>query len=169
MAAVLNTVVFPVAGLGTRMLPATRAVPKELLPVVDRPLIHYAVDEALAAGARRLVFVAGRNESALKSYFSGVSFPDQVRCIYVRQPRALGLGHAVLCAREVVEDDSFGLILPDDLIIDPAEQALLQMARYHDRSGATAIGGEPVYCQDIRCYGITELERLEESRREHIR
>src|SRR5690625_7776879 len=112
------------------MLPATRAVPKELLPVVDRPLIHYAVDEALAAGVRRLVFVAGRNESALRSYFSGVSFPDRVRGIYVRQPRALGLGHAVLCARQGVEDDSLGLILPDGRIVR-AEPALLQMARYH--------------------------------------
>ncbi|HLR87375.1 MAG TPA: UTP--glucose-1-phosphate uridylyltransferase [Wenzhouxiangella sp.] len=160
----LNTVVFPVAGLGTRMLPATRAVPKELLPVVDRPLIHYAVDEALAAGARRLVFVAGRNESALKSYFSGVSLPDQARCIYVRQPRALGLGHAVLCAREVVEDDSFGLILPDDLIIAPAEPALLQMARYHDRSGASVIGVEAVPREDTARYGIAEIDWLEDSR-----
>src|SRR5690625_7537145 len=109
------------------MLPATRAVPKELLPVVDRPLIHYAVDEALAAGARRLVFVAGCNESALKSYFSGVSLPDQVRCISVRQPRALGLGHAVFCVREGVEDDSSSLIRPEERHVVPAEPPRLRI------------------------------------------
>src|SRR5690625_6452730 len=107
------------------MLPATRAVPKELLPVVDRPLIHYAVDEALAAGARRLVFVAGCNESALKSYFSGVSLPDQVRCIYVRQPRDMGLGHAVLCVCEVDEDDRFGLLLTTISFISSNVPALI--------------------------------------------
>src|SRR5690625_5597383 len=114
------------------MLPATRAVPKELLPVVDRPLIHYAVDEALAAGARRLVFVAGCNESALKSYFSGVSLPEQVRFIYVRQPRALGMGHEVLCVRDVVEDDRFGLILPDDLLYVTGYTAMQHIVSYID-------------------------------------
>src|SRR5699024_10159290 len=119
----IETVVFPVAGLGTRFLPATKAIPKEMLPVVDKPLIQYAVEEAVAAGARRLVFVTGRTKSAIADHFdtafeleteleqrdkhellalAQATVPEGVECLYVRQRQALGLGHAVLCARSLV-------------------------------------------------------------------
>ncbi len=133
----LRKVVFPVAGLGTRFLPATKVVAKEMLPVLDRPLIQYAVDEAVDAGADTLVFVTNRYKHAIADYFDKAyeleaklqekgkdellalvqgTLPRNVRCVFVTQPEALGLGHAVLCAKPVVGDEPFGVILPDDLI-----------------------------------------------------
>src|SRR5438045_6025281 len=132
----IRKAVFPVAGLGTRFLPATKAQPKEMLPVVDKPLIQYAVEEAYAAGIRHMIFVTGRNKRAIEDHFDTayeleneleanrkddllklVRFvPEDMECAYVRQPRALGLGHAVLCAQPLVGDEPFAVLLADDLM-----------------------------------------------------
>src|SRR6187200_872660 len=130
--------IFPVAGLGTRSLPATKAMPKEMLPIVDKPLVQYAVEEAYAAGIRQMIFVTGRHKRAIEDHFdltfeledalekSGKAEllalvravkPEDMECVYVRQPKALGLGHAVLCGRHVVGDNPFAVLLPDDLMI----------------------------------------------------
>src|SRR3954471_1882921 len=133
----ITKAVFPVAGMGTRFLPVTKASPKEMLPVVDKPLIQYAVEEAVAAGITQMVFITGRNKRAIEDHFDkayeletelaarnkhqmlellqGI-LPKHVSCIYVRQTEALGLGHAILCARPVVSNDPFAVILADDLI-----------------------------------------------------
>ncbi|AKS40905.1 UTP--glucose-1-phosphate uridylyltransferase GalU [Wenzhouxiangella marina] len=178
----LNTVVFPVAGLGTRFLPATKVIPKEMLPIVDRPLIQYAVEEAVAAGARRLVFVTGRTKGAIGDYFDKAYeletelarrgkddllaqveelLPSNVECLYVRQPEALGLGHAILCARSLVPDESFGIILPDDLIDHPPEPALAQLARHHADTGASVISVEEVAREQTRAYGVVDVDAFE--------
>src|SRR5574337_578330 len=137
----VRTAVFPVAGLGTRFLPATKASPKEMLPVVDKPLIQYAVEEAYAAGVREMIFVTGRHKRPIEDHFDmtfelelaleqsgkhdlldvvrGVK-PDDMECIYVRQAQALGLGHAVLCAQRLIGDEPFAVLLADDLMVgDP--------------------------------------------------
>ena len=134
---IIRKAVFPVAGLGTRFLPATKASPKEMLPVVDKPLIQYAVEEAVAAGITELIFITGRGKRAIEDHFDRAFeveaeltargkaemlravreiVPPHVKCIYLRQPQALGLGHAVLCAQPVVGDQPFAVILADDLI-----------------------------------------------------
>jgi UTP--glucose-1-phosphate uridylyltransferase len=177
----LNTVVFPVAGLGTRFLPATKTVPKEMLPVVDRPLIQYAVEEALAAGARRLVFVTGRTKGAIGDYFDkayeletelerrgkqdvldalSALLPSDAECLYVRQPEALGLGHAILCARSLVPDEAFGIILPDDLIHHPTDPVMAQLARHHEASGASVVSVEAVPRERTRSYGVVDVDDL---------
>jgi len=133
----IRKAVFPVAGLGTRFLPATKAMPKEMLPIVDRPLIQYAVEEAVAAGITELIFVTGRNKRAIEDHFDRVPeleydleaknknalletvrnvIPDSVKCVYTRQPAALGLGHAVLCAATIVGNEPFAVLLADDMI-----------------------------------------------------
>src|SRR5258706_11361051 len=148
MSKALRKVVFPVAGLGTRFLPATKVVAKEMLPVLDKPLIQYAVDEAVEAGADPLIFVTNRYKHAIADYFdvayeldrklesSGKHdllaavqnvIPKHVRCVFVTQSEALGLGHAVLCAKAVVGDEPFGVVLPDDLIWNRGKGALRQM------------------------------------------
>ena len=149
--------IFPVAGLGTRSLPATKALPKEMLPVVDKPLIQYAVEEAYAAGVREMIFVTGRHKRAIEDHFdttfelesalekaeqagaarrsSAAIKPDDMECVYVRQPQALGLGHAVLCARSLVGDEPFAVLLPDDLMIG-TPPVLAQMVEQFDARGA---------------------------------
>jgi len=175
----IDTVVFPVAGLGTRFLPATKAIPKEMLPVVDKPLIQYAVEEAVAAGARRMVFVTGRTKNAIADHFDMAyeleteleqrgkhellelaqnTVPAGVECLYVRQRQALGLGHAVLCARSLVAGDSFGLILPDDLVDNGNDPVLSQLARHHAENGASVISVEEVPCEKTRSYGVVDVE-----------
>lgn len=181
----LRKVVFPVAGLGTRFLPATKAVAKEMLPVLDRPLIQYAVDEAIDAGADTLVFVTNRYKHAIADYFDKAyeleakleqagkdallaavqgTLPRHVRCVFVTQPEALGLGHAVLCARPVVGDEPFGIILPDDLIWNgpPAAGrpgALRQMAAVAaEEGGAGVIAVEEVPREETQKYGIVDAE-----------
>src|SRR6185369_12197454 len=168
--------VIPAAGLGTRFLPATKASPKEMLPVVDKPLIQYAVEEALAAGATRLVFITGASKRAIEDHFDtdteleklldaqGKSkLADQVRsvlpasatCIYIRQPAPLGLGHAVLCARPAVGDEPFFVHLADDLIY--AEQPCLkQMAEVHARQRCSVLGVEEVEPSETDKYGIVD-------------
>jgi UTP--glucose-1-phosphate uridylyltransferase len=166
--------VFPVAGLGTRFLPATKASPKEMLPIVDKPLIQYAAEEAIAAGVDELIFVTGRNKRSIEDHFDtayeleteleakGKSalldavrnvVPNSVSCVYIRQPVALGLGHAVLCAKQVVGNDPFAVILADDLISgDPS--ALRQMSDLYDHYRCSVIGVQTVARADTRSYGI---------------
>ena len=174
----IRTAVFPVAGRGTRFLPATKASPKEMLPVVDKPLIQYAVEEALAAGARRLVFITGAAKRAIEDHFDsdeelehmleaqGKSdllnqirsvLPSYAACIYIRQPAPLGLGHAVLCALPAVGAEPFFVHLADDLI--RAEKSCLQqMAEVYEAKRASVLGVEVVPRRDTDKYGIVETE-----------
>ena len=174
----IRTAVFPVAGRGTRFLPATKASPKEMLPVVDKPLIQYAVEEALAAGAQRLVFITGATKRAIEDHFDsdpelehmleqqGKSdllnqlrsvLPSYASCIYIRQPAPLGLGHAVLCAQPAVGAEPFFVHLADDLIL--SEVAVLgQMAQVYDAKRASILGVEVVPRSDTDKYGIVAVE-----------
>ena len=175
---VIRTAVFPVAGRGTRFLPATKASPKEMLPVVDKPLIQYAVEEALAAGARRLVFITGASKRAIEDHFDsdqelehlltaqGKSdllktlrsvLPSYASCIYIRQPAPLGLGHAVLCAQPAVGAEPFFVHLADDLIRG-AVGCLEQMAGVYDAKRASVLGVEAVARRDTDKYGIVAVE-----------
>ena len=180
----LRKVVFPVAGLGTRFLPATKVVAKEMLPVLDKPLIQYAVDEAVDAGADTLVFVTNRYKHAIADYFDKAyeleaklqekgkdellalvqgTLPRNVRAIFVTQPEALGLGHAVLCAKPVVGDEPFGVILPDDLIWNKGKGALGQMAELaQSQSAAGVIAVEEVPQNETDKYGIVDAEPVDE-------
>ena len=174
----IRTAVFPVAGRGTRFLPATKASPKEMLPIVDKPLIQYAVEEALAAGARNLVFITGASKRAIEDHFDsdpelesalesqGKSellesvrsiLPSEASCIFIRQPAPLGLGHAVLCARPVVGDQPFFVHLADDLI-DAEESVLGQMAKASPNGRASVVGVENVAQADTGKYGIVGTE-----------
>ncbi|HLR30363.1 MAG TPA: UTP--glucose-1-phosphate uridylyltransferase GalU [Paenalcaligenes sp.] len=153
----IRKAVFPVAGMGTRFLPATKAMPKEMLPVVDKPLIQYAVEEAIAAGVTELIFVTGRNKRAIEDHFDRAPeleadlkakhkielldrvrnvIPDHIHCIYTRQPAPLGLGHAVLCAAPIVGDEPFLVILADDLLDaqTPVSRQLVKAAHEHNGS-----------------------------------
>ncbi len=177
----LHKVVFPVAGLGTRFLPATKVVAKEMLPVLDRPLIQYAVDEAVEAGADTLVFVTNRYKHAIADYFdtayeleqklaeAGKSdlltivrsvLPAHVRCVFVTQPEPRGLGHAVLCAAPVIGDEPFGVILPDDLIRAPHAGALKQMADLAAARGSGVVAVEEVPPLQTQKYGIVDAEPI---------
>ncbi len=178
----IRKVVFPVGGLGTRFLPATKASPKEMLPVVDKPLIQYAAEEAVAAGAEVLIFVTGRNKNAILDHFDKAYeleaelqargktqvlqvvrsvVPSHVSCVYIRQPEALGLGHAVLCARPVVNDDPFAVILADDLIDAGNEPGCLtQMVRQYERHGCSIVGVEEVAPKETDKYGIVAVDGL---------
>ena len=184
----LRKVVFPVAGLGTRFLPATKVVAKEMLPVLDRPLIQYAVDEAVDAGADTLIFVTNRYKHAIADYFDKAyelesklaksgkdellalvqgTLPNNVRCVFVTQPEALGLGHAVLCAKPVVGDEPFGVILADDLIWNgnPGSGrpgALRQMYEVAAREDAGVVAVEEVPRADTGKYGIVDAEAISE-------
>jgi len=174
----VKTVVFPVAGRGTRFLPVTKASPKEMLPIVDKPLIQYAVDEALSAGAENLVFITGSSKRAIEDHFDsnpeleavlqaqgkqelldtlrGI-LPSWASCVYIRQPAPLGLGHAVLCARPVVGNAPFMVHLADDLI-DASVPCLKQMVEVHSRYGGSVLGVQNVPKQDTDKYGIVTLE-----------
>lgn len=172
--------VFPVAGLGTRFLPATKASPKEMLPIVDIPLIQYAAEEAIAAGATELIFITGRNKRSIPDHFDksyeleselearGKTqvlealrsiLPKGVSCIYIRQPEALGLGHAVLCARPVVGNQPFSVILADDLI-DARKPALQQMTELFAEQNASILGVEDVLPEETGSYGIVDAEPI---------
>jgi len=184
MAKPMRKVVFPVAGLGTRFLPATKTVAKEMLPVLDRPLIQYAVDEAVDAGADTLIFVTNRYKHAIADYFDKAyelesklsqsgkkellalvqgTLPKHVRCIFVTQPEALGLGHAVLCAKQVVGDEPFGVILADDLIWNDGKGCLRQMSELSMReNGAGVIAVEEVPRDQTDKYGIVDATKVSE-------
>jgi UTP--glucose-1-phosphate uridylyltransferase len=172
--------VFPVAGLGTRFLPATKAMPKEMLPVVDKPLIQYAVEEAAAAGIEQMIFVTGRGKRAIEDHFDRSpeleqildaqrkhdllelllsATPRGVNFVYVRQPEPLGLGHAVLCAEQVVGDEPFAVILADDLI-DANPGVTAQLVESWRRTGASVLAVEDVPREDTSKYGIVAAEPM---------
>jgi UTP--glucose-1-phosphate uridylyltransferase len=174
----IRSAVFPVAGRGTRFLPATKASPKEMLPIVDKPLIQYAVEEAIDAGATKLIFVTGSSKRAIEDHFdsdpelekaltdSGKNdilaqiqdiVPKGVTCIYIRQGEPLGLGHAVLCARPAVGDEPFYVHLADDLI-DGKPPCLTQMAAEYERHGGSVVAVETVPAEDTASYGIVEVD-----------
>jgi UTP--glucose-1-phosphate uridylyltransferase len=174
----IRKAVFPVAGLGTRFLPATKAMPKELLPIVDRPLIQYAVDEALAAGIDELIFVTHRSKRAIEDYFDrameiereleskgrqgqlsalrGLS-PQHVHIAYARQSAPLGLGHAIWCARHLIGDEPFAVVLPDDLI-DSTRPALAELMDRHATCGVSVVAIQAISRRDTSRYGIVETE-----------
>ena len=169
--------VFPVAGLGSRFLPATKAQPKEMLPIVDKPLIQYAVEEAVAAGVTEMIFITGRSKRAIEDHFDkayeleaeleragkqelldlvrGV-IPKHVNCIYIRQSEPLGLGHAVLCARPVVGDEPFAVLLADDFMATgaPMLPVLAQMTAIHAREQCSMLAVQHVPREHTRQYGI---------------
>jgi UTP--glucose-1-phosphate uridylyltransferase len=170
----IRKAVFPVAGLGTRFLPATKAQPKEMLPVVDKPLIQYAVEEAYAAGIRQMIFINGRNKRAIPDHFDTAYeleseleskgkddllalarsiVPDDMECIYIRQPKALGLGHAVYCAHSVVGNDPFAVLLADDLMVGKPP-VLKQMVEQFAEWQATILAVQEVPEEHTRRYGI---------------
>lgn len=170
----VRTAVFPVGGLGTRFLPATKAVPKEMLPVVDRPLIQYAVDEAIEAGIERLVFVTGRGKSAIEDHFDiayeleatmsarskdlSVLAPTRRTpgdIVYVRQQEPIGLGHAVWCARHVVGDEPFAIFLPDELMVG-TPGCMAQMVAAYEKVGGNVVCGYEVPDDQTEKYGIVE-------------
>ncbi|MGP1517641.1 MAG: UTP--glucose-1-phosphate uridylyltransferase GalU [Ottowia sp.] len=173
----VQTAVFPVAGLGTRFLPATKASPKEMLPIVDKPLIQYAVEEAWAAGVRHMVFVTGRSKRAIEDHFDTAYEleselqaagknellalvravqPEGMQCSYVRQPRSLGLGHAVLCAAHIVGQQPFAVLLADDLMVGAPGGApvLAQMTRAFADLGHSLLAVQQVPPEHVRRYGI---------------
>jgi UTP--glucose-1-phosphate uridylyltransferase len=173
----IRKAVFPVAGLGTRFLPATKAQPKEMMPVVDKPLIQYAVEEAYAAGIRHMIFVTGRNKRAIEDHFDTAyeleseleaagkaqllalvraMHPDDMDCSYVRQPRSLGLGHAVLCAAPLVGDEPFAVLLADDLMTGPVggPHVLSQMMDVFASVGTSLLAVQEVPLDQVRRYGI---------------
>jgi UTP--glucose-1-phosphate uridylyltransferase len=170
----VNKAIFPVAGLGTRFLPATKAQPKEMLPVVDKPLIQYAVEEAYAAGIRQMIFVNGRNKRAIPDHFDTAYEleaeleaankhdllklvqsikPDDMECIYIRQPKALGLGHAVLCAQSVVVNEPFAVLLADDLMVGEPP-IMKQMVEQFEDWKASILAVQEVPAEHTRRYGI---------------
>ncbi len=170
----IRKAVFPVAGLGTRFLPATKAMPKEMLPIVDKPLIQYAVEEAAAAGIEQMIFSTGRGKRAIEDHFDRApeleqqlsengkrelyellmsATPNGVSFVYVRQPEPLGLGHAVLCAEQIVGDEPFAVILADDLI-DAQPGVTAQLVQTYERTGASVLAVEDVPREDTCKYGI---------------
>lgn len=178
----ITKAVFPVAGMGTRFLPATKASPKEMLPVVDKPLIQYAVEEAVAAGITELIFITGRNKRSIEDHFDKAYeletelenrnkkkllelvqeiLPANVSCIYIRQAEALGLGHAVLCAKPVVGDEPFAVILADDLIDGGQHGAMEQMVRLFNETHSSVLGVETVAREETGSYGIVEAAKDE--------
>ncbi|MBN4079083.1 UTP--glucose-1-phosphate uridylyltransferase GalU [Beggiatoa alba] len=181
MTQTIKTAVFPVAGLGTRFLPATKANPKEMLPIVDKPLIQYAAEEAIAAGITELVFVTSSSKRAIEDHFDrnfelesvlaarGKDellaivkdiLPKGVSCVYIRQPEALGLGHAVLCAKNVVGDNPFAVILADDLIDDGNAGCLSQMIALHRDHQCSLLGVEKINKEDTEKYGVVKADML---------
>ena len=181
MQAKLRKAVFPVAGLGSRFLPVTKASPKEMLPIVDKPLIQYAVEEAAAAGITEMIFVTGRHKRAIEDHFDKAYeleaelernskngllemvrsvLPEGVQCIYIRQAEPLGLGHAVLCAQPVVGDNAFAVILADDLM-DSQPPAMARMAQIFSREGGSLLGVEEVPRDQTQNYGIVTVERMD--------
>ena len=176
----IKKAVFPVAGLGSRFLPATKAQPKEMLPIVDKPLIQYAVEEAVAAGITEMIFITGRNKRAIEDHFDKAYeleaeleaagkkqllelvqnvIPKHISCIYIRQSAALGLGHAVLCARPVVGNEPFAVLLADDFmdVPDGTAPVLAQMTDIFSRQGSSLLAVQDVPRADTKQYGIVSV------------
>ena len=181
----IRKAVFPVAGLGSRFLPATKAQPKEMLPIVDKPLIQYAVEEAVEAGITEMIFITGRNKRAIEDHFDKAYeleaeleaagkqqlldlvrevIPKSVNCMYIRQPQALGLGHAVLCARPIVGDDPFAVLLADDFMQgEPGSEGVMaQMTAQFKREQCSLLGVQDVPRENTRQYGIVSTEPFAE-------
>jgi len=177
----IRKAVFPVAGLGTRFLPATKANPKEMLPIVDKPLIQFAAEEAVEAGITELVFVTGRNKRAIPDHFDKAHeletrleagnktqmldlvrdiLPDNVTCIYIRQYEALGLGHAVGCARSVIGNEPFAVLLADDLM-DAQPGVVSQMVQAYQQYGGSIIAAEEIPHEHVQRYGIMETSETD--------
>jgi len=173
----IRKAVFPVAGLGTRFLPATKASPKEMLPIVDKPLIQYGVEEAIEAGVRQMIFVTSSSKRAIEDHFDRNAeleheleergktdllemvhsiVPPEVSCIYIRQPQALGLGHAVLCAKPVIGNEPFAVILADDLIDGENTSCLSQMVKLFSREQSSIVAVEKIPKEESYKYGIIE-------------
>lgn len=186
----IRKAVFPVAGLGTRFLPATKANPKEMLPIVDKPLIQFAVEEAIRSGITDMVFITGRSKRAIEDHFDTAyeleaeltarnndkllalvrdMLPPEIRCVYIRQSRALGLGHAVLCAKNVIGDEPFAVVLADDLI-DSDKPVLGQLMNVAAEHNASVLGVQNVPRHETGSYGIVRGHTLSEGieRVEHI-
>ena len=178
----IRKAVFPVAGLGTRFLPATKSIPKEMLPIVDKPLIQYAVEEALEAGIDSLVFISSTRKHTIYDHFSPDFeledrlersgkmelldaikdiVPRRVDRVYVTQPEALGLGHAILCAERVIGDEPFAILLADDMVKNEGHGALSQMISIYEQTGASVIGVEEVPPEKTRSYGIVGVRKNE--------
>jgi UTP--glucose-1-phosphate uridylyltransferase len=172
--------VFPVAGLGTRFLPATKAAPKEILPIVDKPIVQYAAEEAIAAGIHQLIFITGKHKRAIEDHFDKAYeleaelaakgkydllaavrqvLPDEASCVYLRQAEALGLGHAVLMAAAVIGDEPFAVILADDLIRS-TPSVLEQMVDVYQRHRCSVIGVQRIRPEETRSYGIVDAEPM---------
>lgn len=171
--------VFPVAGMGSRFLPATKASPKEMMPIVDKPLIQYAVEEAVSAGITDMIFITGRNKRAIEDHFDKAYeieselkargktdllaliqniVPDEVNCIYIRQTESLGLGHAVLCARPVIQNEPFAVILADELI-DAQPGATSQMLAVYEHTNGSVLGVQDIPRQQTGSYGIVQVDQ----------
>lgn len=184
----ITKAVFPVAGLGTRFLPATKASPKEMLPVVDKPLIQYAVEEAAAAGITEMIFVTGRGKRTIEDHFDKAyeleaelqtkgktklleevrnMLPPNVQYVYVRQSEALGLGHAVLCAKHLIGDEAFAVILADDLIDADVPVMRQMVARYHEQGGSV-LGCVEVPLSEVSSYGIVEAKPISKKKGERV-
>ena len=178
----ITKAVFPVAGLGTRFLPATKASPKEMMPIVDKPLIQFAVEEAVAAGITDMIFVTGRSKRSIEDHFDKAYeleteleqrgkkqmlefvqnlLPKHINCIYIRQAEALGLGHAVLCAKPVVGNEPFAVLLADDLL-DGQPAVMKQMVDVYDYYQCSVLGVQDVPREDTRSYGIVAARHLAE-------
>jgi UTP--glucose-1-phosphate uridylyltransferase len=177
----ISKAVFPVAGMGSRFLPATKASPKEMMPIVDKPLIQYAVEEAVEAGITDMVFVTGRNKRAIPDHFDKAYeleaelalrgktellrlvqevIPKNINCIYIRQNMALGLGHAVLCAKPVVQDEPFAVILADDLV-DARPGSVKQMVDVFEHHRCSILGVQDVPRAHTKSYGIVSSTNIE--------
>jgi len=180
----IRKAVFPVAGMGTRFLPATKASPKEMLPVVDKPLIQYAAEEAVMAGIDTLVFITGRHKRSIEDHFDKAYeletelnadgkntmlhmvqniLPSEVKCIYIRQSEPLGLGHAVLCAKPVVGDEPFAVILADDLIDDGGSGCLSQMIDVYEKEKCGVVGVQQVEKKEVKSYGVISGEQVSDN------
>ena len=173
----ITKAVFPVAGMGTRFLPATKANPKEMLPIVDKPLIQYAAEEAIMAGITELIFITGRTKRSITDHFDKAYeletelekqgktekldivrniIPDNVTCIYIRQSEPLGLGHAVLCAERVVGNEPFAVILPDDLIDNNNDGVTAQLVRRYNETKSSVLAVQNIPIEETSNYGIVE-------------
>lgn len=174
----IRKAILPVAGLGTRFLPATKAHPKEMLPIVDKPLIQFAAEEAVRAGARQLIFITNHSKRAIEDHFDSNYelenrlserdeqdrlsivrniLPEGVTCVYVRQQEPLGLGHAILCAQELIGDEAFAVLLADDLIENANQSCLEQMVEFYDDTPSNILAVERVPASETHRYGITEV------------
>lgn len=183
MVQTVRKAVFPVAGLGTRFLPATKANPKEMLPIVDKPLIQYAAEEAVSAGINMLIFITGRNKRSIADHFDKAYeleaelqeqgntemldvvrniLPPHVSCVYIRQTAQLGLGHAVLCAEKSVGEEPFAVLLADDLIANDGKTCLQQMIDIYEEYKCSVIGVQEISIQDVHRYGVVDGETLAE-------